>query len=105
MWTEKIRCAVLAVQTDNGKRYVRLSFSERVQLAWTFRHFSVLPEEVLSGRERALIASLLAGDNFVPAPATEFCIGVIERSTPLPPRKAADSVRESEAISAARAGS
>ncbi len=104
MWTEKIRCAVLAVQTDNGMRYVRLSFSERLRLAWTFRHFNALPEEVLSGRERALISSLLAGDHFVPAPATDICIGVIERSTPLPPRKSAESV-SADAVSPARASS
>ncbi len=104
MWIEKIRCAVLAVQTDNGLRYVALSFSARVRLAWTFRHFNVLPEQVLSDGERALIASLLAGDNFVPAPTTNICIGLVERKAPLPPRKLAQGVGSREAVSEARAG-
>jgi hypothetical protein len=103
MWMEKIRCAVLAVQTDIGVRYVRLPLSARVRLAWTFRHFAALPEEVLSGGERALIASLLAGGNFVPGTAVDSCIGTIEKKTPLPPRKPADSVGASEVVSPARA--
>ncbi len=100
---EKIRCAVLAVQTDNGVRYLALSFSARVRLAWTFRHFNVLPEEVLSESERALIAALLAGDNFVPAPIADICIGMVEKRTPLPPRKPVESVGTREVVSPARA--
>ncbi len=102
VWIEKIRCAVLAVQTDNGLRYVALSFGARVRLAWTFRHFHVLPEQVLSDGERALIGSLLAGDNFVPAPLNNPCIGMVEKSTPLPPRKSAQPVGSRQAVSEAR---
>jgi hypothetical protein len=102
MWMDKIRCAVLAVQTDIGIRYVALSLPARVRLAWTFRHFDVLPEQVLSDGERAFIAALLAGNNFVPRPAASSCIGIIERTSPLPLRKPLSSVGGREAVSPAR---
>jgi hypothetical protein len=100
MWIERICRGVLAVQTDAGKRYLRPSLLARVLLVWTFRHFSVLPEAVLLWHERALLEWELARGHFVPLNLNgdgDYCIGTIEKKTPLPPRKSPESVSAPEA--------
>lgn len=91
MWIEKMRRGVLQVSTDSGVRYVQPSFSERLQLLWTFRNFTVLSEEVLSQHEKHVLDELCAnGRLFRPhiADAMPICvIGIVERSHGLPPRK------------------
>ena len=102
MWAEKIRRGVLAVQTDVGVRYVRPAWYERILLTWTFRHFHVLPEQVLRPREREMIADLIARKGFVSAVNrnghTDCCIGTVERSAPLPPRKPPQSAPPSDTV-------
>ena len=92
MWMEKMRRGVLQVSTDSGVRYVQPSFSERVQLIWTFRNFKVLSEEVLSEHEKHVLDGLCSdGRLFRPhiADCAPICvIGIVERSHSLPPRRA-----------------
>jgi len=98
MLIDKIVRGVLAVQTDCGTRYVQPALAERVRLLWTFRNFSVLPEEVLNRNERSLIESLCHKGKFLVngnghGDLSLHCIGTIERSVPrqakrLPPRPA-----------------
>jgi len=94
MWMEKIRRGVLAVHTGTGVRYVRPSLTQRLQLLWTFRNFSVLPEEVLNRHERTLVAALCSNGHFLAngngnGNLQEYCIGIVERMSAAPPRKPA----------------
>jgi len=102
MWIEKILRGVLAVQTEIGVRYLRPAWYERVLLVWTFRHFQVLPEQVLRAREREMIADIISRNGFV-SPVNrnghiDCCIGTIERSAPLPPRKPAQTAPASDTV-------
>jgi|SRR5438105_3224980 len=91
MWIEKIRRGVLQVSTDSGVRYVEPSFSERLQLLWTFRNFNVLSEQVLNQHERHVVEELCAEDRlFRPhiAECLSVCvIGTLELSRPFPAKK------------------
>ena len=58
MWIEKLSSTVLRVITPLGTRYAKPSSRERIYLAWMFRHFQTLPEQVLSPRQKKLIARL-----------------------------------------------
>ena len=48
MWFEKLFAGVLRVLTPLGPRYIRPSFAQRIYLLWIFRHFKVLPLQVLT---------------------------------------------------------
>jgi hypothetical protein len=65
MWTEKLFDGVLRVLTPLGPRSIRPAFLERLLLLWIFRHFQVLPMQVLSPWQRTLVESLCAGQRFV----------------------------------------
>jgi hypothetical protein len=96
MLMEKILCGVLAVETDFGIRYVQLSLLERLRLLWTFRNFYLLPEEVLSRQERALIDELCRSGKFLAnrnghGDLSLVCIGTVERRIPRQQPKAAAS--------------
>ena len=56
--SQKIRAGLIELRTDIGPVYVRPSFSERIYLLWTFRHFRSLPQVVLNRRQRQLIDKL-----------------------------------------------
>jgi hypothetical protein len=58
MWLNKLSHGRLRVITDSGSRYVRLSFAERLRVAWVFRNFSILPQQVLSESERRWFLTL-----------------------------------------------
>ena len=58
MWMEKIRHGVLQVSSDTGTRYVSPRLIDRIRLVWTFRNFTVLPEEVLSSHEQQVVDQL-----------------------------------------------
>ena len=92
MWMEKMRRGVLQVSTDSGVRYVQPSFSERLQLLWTFRNFNVLSEQILNQHERHVVEELCAEDRlFRPhvADCLSVCvIGTLELDHPFPPKKA-----------------
>jgi hypothetical protein len=57
MW-RKLSHGFLQIMTDTGPRYVKPSFTERLQLIWIFRNFSFLPQQVLSAREQHLLSAL-----------------------------------------------
>jgi len=104
MWLQKLSDGVLCVLTPLGPRYIRPTFLQRVYILWIFRHFHLLPLQVLSGRQRALIESLCAQQRFVSlSPSNEFectpILGTVERRPPvevegLPPRKSSAGVVE-----------
>ena len=58
MWIPKLSNSVLRVVSPLGPRYVRPSSKERLYLAWIFRHFPTLPEQVLTPRQQKLINRL-----------------------------------------------
>jgi hypothetical protein len=69
MWIEKLRLGVLRVITPMGPRYIRPEISQRVYLLWIFRHFEVLPLQVLSARQQKLIDALCSEHRLHPHPA------------------------------------
>ncbi len=104
---EKIRHGVLEVSTDQGVRYLRPGFLERVRLVWMFRNFHVLPQEVLTPHQRRLVDVMCSeqrlarhrsslngngnlGRNGNTQP-TDCIIGTLERLT-LPGRKSGGRV-------------
>jgi hypothetical protein len=62
---EKLFEGVLRVLTPLGPRYIKPSFAQRLLLLWIFRHFQVLPMQVLSTWQRRLVESLCARQRFV----------------------------------------
>jgi hypothetical protein len=58
MWIDKLSSRVLRVNTPLGPRYAKPASKERIYLAWMFRHFPSLPEQVLSPRQQKLISRL-----------------------------------------------
>jgi hypothetical protein len=102
MWIDKLSLGVLRVQTPLGPRYIRPNYKQRIYLLWLFRHFPVLPFQVLSARQRKMVDLLCAGEQFVALPAEGMPIlGTLERRPPvemdaLPPRK--PNAREEESV-------
>ncbi len=84
----KLSSGVLRVLTPLGPRYIRPTFSQRLYLLWIFRHFDLLPLQVLSSRQQHLIDSLCAEQRFV-SPAQDNGIvdspvlGTVERRPPV----------------------
>jgi hypothetical protein len=70
MWIEKLSGGVLRVLTPVGPRYIRPQLSQRIYLLWIFRHFAMLPLQVLNQRQQKLIDALCAEHRFVSAPRT-----------------------------------
>jgi hypothetical protein len=68
MWIDKISVGVLRVQTPVGPRYIRPELPQRLYLLWIFRHFQMLPLQVLSQRQQRLIDALCSQRRFVAAP-------------------------------------
>ena len=58
MWIERLSSSVLRVITPLGPRYAKPSSKERLYLAWMFRHFQTLPEQVLSPWQKRLVERL-----------------------------------------------
>ena len=113
MWMQKLSDGVLRVLTPLGPRYIRPTLLQRVYILWIFRHFQVLPLQVLSRRQRALIESLCAQQRFVSlSPSNEFeytpILGTVERRPPVevenPPRKSNAGVAETVSPLVADAG-
>jgi len=65
MWFEKLFRGVLRVLTPLGPRYIKLSLAQRIYLLWVFRHFKVLPLQVLTPRQRRVIDALCVEPHFV----------------------------------------
>lgn len=60
MWIARIFYGVLQVSTASGTRYLKPCAWERLRLLWTFRNFSILPQQVLSGRQLRLVQTVCA---------------------------------------------
>ena len=84
MYRSRILHGVLQVVTTGGVRYLRANFLERLYLLWTFRYFSVLPQNVLNRRARSLIENLClrqhSGSNgFLYSITDQPVIGTVDR--------------------------
>ena len=86
MWMEKLLAGVLRVRTPLGPRYIKLSLAQRIYLLWIFRHFEVLPLQVLTHRQRRLIDALCVEPRFVSLTDAEGwqapILGTLERRPP-----------------------
>jgi hypothetical protein len=97
MLLDKLSAGVLRVLTPLGPRYIKPTFSQRLLLIWIFRHFEMLPLQVLSHWQQSLIDTLCLQQKFVavhPVSGIEDfpVIGTVERRPPveiesLPPRR------------------
>ena len=65
MMIGKLSNGVLRVLTPLGPRFVRPTFWQRLYLLWTFRHFELLPLQVLNARQRQLIDELCADQRYL----------------------------------------
>ena len=63
--TDKLNRGVVEILTPIGPRYLQLTFWQRVYFLWIFRHFSNLPQQVLSRASVSRIESLCARQSFV----------------------------------------
>jgi len=72
---------LLELRTESGTVYVCPSKWQRLRLLWMFRHFHVLPREVLSRRDQHLIEKLLRSSVVTPArPVSRTSVlGVVEK--------------------------
>ena len=82
---------LLELRTAAGAVYVCPSRWQRVRLQWAFRHFHVLPLQVLSRRDQRLIEKLSQSAVVTPAsrPTGATVLGVVENMDPKPPASAA----------------
>jgi hypothetical protein len=84
---EKLFAGVLRVLTPLGPRYIKPSFTQRIYLLWVFRHFQILPLQVLTSRQRRIIDALCMEPRFVShmnADGGEAPIlGTLERRPPI----------------------
>ena len=108
MWIEKLSDGVLRVLTPVGPRYIKPQLAQRIYLLWIFRHFAMLPLQVLNQRQQKLIDALCAEHRFVSVPRTveledSPVLGTVEwrprtEGAVLPPS------RQNQSVSAAVAG-
>jgi hypothetical protein len=79
--TDENRPRLLELRTESGTLYICPSKWQRLRLLWTFRHFHVLPREVLSRRDQHLIEKLSRSAVITPSqpvPRTAV-LGVVEK--------------------------
>lgn len=83
---QQIRNGLVELRTQAGSAYVSPSFWQRIYLLWTFRHFHILPRQVLSRRQQELIDKLccvaIVSQN--PLVARDCIIGAVENMKVLP---------------------
>ena len=105
MWFEKLFRGVLRVLTPLGPRYIKLSLAQRIYLLWVFRHFQILPLQVLTRGQRKVIDAMCVEPCFVSltdANGGELPIlGTLERRPPVSGKKSPSRSRAgiSEAVS------
>jgi hypothetical protein len=95
--TDKLNRGVVEILTPIGPRYLLPTFWQRLYFVWMFRHFSTLPQQVLSRYGLNMIESLCARQAFVRfghGPDEAPVIGTVERyqakvlaDETLPPRR------------------
>lgn len=103
MWIEKLLAGVLRVLTPLGPRYIKLSLAQRIYLLWVFRHFPVLPLQVLTPRQRRLIEELCVEPRFVSLAESDGwqapILGTLERRPPIAAQPSRANARISDAVS------
>jgi hypothetical protein len=103
MWIEKLFAGVLRVLTPLGARYLKPSLGQRIYLLWIFRHFKVLPLQVLTARQRRLIDALWLEPHFVPLTEENGweapILGTLERRPPTTPSPTRGNARAADAVS------
>ncbi len=107
--TDKLNRGVVEILTPIGPRYLQLTFWQRLYFLWIFRHFSTLPQQVLSRSSVNRIESLCARQSFVQfahGPDQTPVIGTVERyqskvlpEEQRPPRRPAGRIEEVPGIS------
>jgi hypothetical protein len=65
--SEENDARLVELRTDSGRLYIRPSGWQRIRLRWTFRHFQVLPPQLLSSRDQRLIERLFRSSRVTPA--------------------------------------
>jgi hypothetical protein len=104
MWLEKMFAGVLRVLTPLGPRYIKLTFAQRIYLFWIFRHFQILPLQVLTPGQRRFMDLLCVEPRFVSltqANGVEAPIlGTLERRPPVAPPDEAQDVPPRRPVSA-----
>jgi hypothetical protein len=101
MLMEKIRHGLLQVSTDHGPRFVEPSLLERVRLIWMFRNFRLLPQEVLSEPQQAMVRGLWNRLERRQDVNPDAVIGTVEQQLSFPPKKralAAAQVRPAQGV-------
>ena len=103
MWMEKLFAGVLRVLTPLGPRYIKPSLAQRIYLLWLFRHFQVLPLQVLTRRQRRVIDALCVEPRFVSLTESDGweapILGTLERRPPIAPTPRRPNARISDAVS------
>lgn len=103
MWIEKLFAGVLRVLTPLGARYIQPSLAQRIYLLWIFRHFTVLPLQVLTPQQRRVIDAMCVEPHFVPLTEADGwespILGTLERRPPIAPRSVRSNDRISDAVS------
>ena len=85
MLIDKLAAGVVQVQTPIGPRHViPSSFLQRVYFVWMFRHFHVLPHNVLSRRQQRMIDRMCGEQRFAAVAHSDGrngipVIGTVER--------------------------
>jgi Gram-negative bacterial TonB protein C-terminal len=79
--TDENRARLLELRTESGTLYICPSKWQRLRLLWTFRHFHVLPQQVLSRRDQHLIEKLSRSAVITPAQPVprSAVLGVVEK--------------------------
>jgi hypothetical protein len=87
---EQSGALLLELRTDAGPVYVCPSRWQRVRLEWIFRHFHVLPSQVLSRRDQRLIERLSRSAVVTPSLPVprDAVLGVVEKVPSKPPASA-----------------
>jgi Gram-negative bacterial TonB protein C-terminal len=65
--TQEHDARLLELRTDTGLLYVNPSGWQRIRLRWAFRHFHVLPSQLLSRQDQRLIERLLRSARVAPS--------------------------------------
>ena len=88
--TDEDRAQLLELRTESGTLYVCPSKWQRLRLLWTFRHFHVLPQQVLSRRDQHLIEKLSRSAVITPSQPVprSAVLGVVEKPRLKPPAAA-----------------
>jgi hypothetical protein len=69
---------VLEVITSSGSHYLNPTIFERLQLIWMFRHFRILPLNVLNERGQRAIEVMASNRGYVPPEHRDEILGTID---------------------------